>query len=133
MSSQSPVALVQNLYAAFGRGDLPFLLGGLTTDVEWVIHGPSSVPYAGTFRGHDEVGKFFSLLGGSLDFHLFEPKKFVCENDTVVVFGSERVTARTTGREYENPWVHHWVLRDGKVAAFAEYFDSGKVAAAFTA
>lgn len=45
MSEQSNEDVVRGVYEAFGRGDLPGVLGRLTDDVEW---SPSSIPFAGT-------------------------------------------------------------------------------------
>jgi uncharacterized protein len=131
MSDANPVSLVQSLYAAFGRGDVPFLLDAVTEDVDWTLFGPTSIPYAGNFKGRDGVGRFFSLLGGSLEFQAFEPRKFISEGDTVVVLGRERATVRATGRVFDVEWVHVFVVRDGKAAKFTEYTNSADVAAAF--
>ncbi len=35
MSEPENVQLIQSLYAAFGRGDIPALLEGLSDSVEW--------------------------------------------------------------------------------------------------
>lgn len=31
----APIETVQQIYAAFGRGDVPFILSQLADDVEW--------------------------------------------------------------------------------------------------
>jgi uncharacterized protein len=131
MSDTTPASVVQSLYAAFGRGDVAFLLGAMTDDVEWSLFGPSTIPYAGTFKEPDGVGRFFSILGGSLDFQAFEPRKFIAEGDTVAVLGRELATVRATGRAFDVQWVHVFVVRDGKIAQFTEYTNSADVAAAF--
>jgi uncharacterized protein len=130
MNASAPVAIAQNLYAAFGRGDLPFILDGLATDVEWAYPGPDTIPFAGRFRGRDAVTGFFAKLSESVELLEFEPRTFVNDGETVVVLGHERGNARRTGRAFEVDWAHVFIIREGKVASFVEYTDTAAVAAA---
>ena len=54
---------IHSLYGAFSRGDIAAVLAALAPDVEWVCEGPASVPFCGTFRGPEQVAKFFEVLG----------------------------------------------------------------------
>lgn len=38
--SPGPLEIVQGVYAAFGKGDIPALLGALADDIEWTFPGP---------------------------------------------------------------------------------------------
>ncbi len=116
MSEQTNVDVVQRMYAAVGGGDIPTVLDLLADDVEWVLQGPSVIPWAGTHRGREAVGEFFSMLGQNLDFEQFEPREFVAQGDTVVVLGYERSLVKPTGRTFEQEWAHVYKLRDGKIA-----------------
>jgi ketosteroid isomerase-like protein len=116
MSDQTNLAVVQQAYEAFGRGDIPAVLSALTDDVEWTLQGPPVIPWAGTHRGREGVAEFFSLLGEGLEFELFEPLEFVAQGDTVVVLGHERSVVKPTGRGFEQEWAHVYTLRDGKIA-----------------
>lgn len=131
MTVTTPLTSVQNLYAAFGRGDLPFILDRLAEDVEWGYPGPDTIPYAGRFQGRNAVAGFFAKLGESVEFQAFEPRTFLSEGGTVVVLGRERGSARRTGRAFDVDWAHVFVLREGKVASFVEYTNTSAVAAAF--
>ena len=110
------VDVVQQGYEAFGRGDIPAVLELLTDDVEWTEQGPSVIPFAGTFRGREGIAEFFTLLDETLEFEQFEPRKFVGQDDTVVVVGYERGLVKPTGRTFEQEWAHVYTLRDGKIA-----------------
>ena len=87
MSDQTNVAVLQQGYEAFGRGDIPAVLELLTEDVEWTMQGPSVISFAGTFRGREGIEEFFSLLDETVEFEQFEPRKFIGQGDTVVVLG----------------------------------------------
>ncbi len=133
MSDQTNVDVVQQAYAAFGRGDIPTLLSFLTDDVEWSQPGPSVVPFAGTRRGHEGVAEFFSLVGETLEFEQFEPREFVAQGDTVVVLGYERSLVKPTGHTIEQEWVHVYTLRDGKIAKGRLFEDTAAQIVAFGA
>ena len=50
------LAAVQRLYAAYGRGDLAAVLDELADDVDWAAEAASrSVPWYGEFRGKSAV------------------------------------------------------------------------------
>ena len=131
MSERTNADVVQRGYEAFGRGDIPALLDLLTDDVEWTLQGPSVIPFAGTRHGHEGVSEFFSVLGETLDFEQFEPREYVAQGDTVVVVGFERSLSRATGRTIEQEWAHVNTLRDGKIAKFRAFEDTGAYVAAF--
>ncbi len=116
MSEQTNVDVVQKNYEAVGSGDIPALLDLLTDDVEWTMQGPPTIPFAGTRRGREAVGEFFSVLGENLEFEQFEPREFVAQGDTVVVLGDERSLVKSTGRAFEQEWAHVYTMRDGRCA-----------------
>jgi hypothetical protein len=60
MTEQENVQLVHELYAAFGRGDVPAILDQLTDDVVWYDPGAPEVPHAGRYRGREGVGSLFA-------------------------------------------------------------------------
>lgn len=124
MAEQQNVDIVQQAYAAFGRGDIPGLLSLLDTDVPWVTPGPSDLPTAGRRRGHAGVGEFFTTLVSMADIRRFEPQDFIAQGDKVVVLGEETAVLKATGATVENRWVHIFTVRGGKVVAFEEVFDA---------
>ena len=126
MTPQENKKVVQDAYAAFGRGDIPALIGLLSPDVDWegVIGAGPNVPTRGRRKGHQEVGKFFEQVGATVDFKRFEPRQFVAEGDTVVVLGFYDAIVKTTGRPYAADWVMVFTLRDGKISRFQEFTDS---------
>ncbi len=132
MSESNNTQVVEGTFANFGRGDVPGVLAALAEDVEWLIPGPSIIPYAGLRRGHEEVSQFFMALGGAVEFEQFEPREFVAQGDTIIVIGFERGRVRATRKMFDNPWAMRFLLRDGQVVTFHSYEDTAAVAAAFS-
>jgi ketosteroid isomerase-like protein len=125
------LAVVQKLYEAFGRGDLPTILSHLAEDVTWKYLGPAEIPFGGTRHGRDQVAQFFAAIAGSLEVQDFEVDRFIAQGDMVVALGHERMRVRATGRTYETQWAHVFTVRQGKVVEFCEYADTAAVADAF--
>ena len=49
-------------YEAFQRGDIPAVLQMVTDDVDWELHGPPDIPFAGKATGRKDVADFFRKL-----------------------------------------------------------------------
>jgi ketosteroid isomerase-like protein len=127
MNEQENIQIVQEAFAAFGRGDVPGLLAMLTEDVTWDHPQSGAIPWAGARRGREQVTGFFQSLVGAVDVIAFEPRQFVAQGDTVVVLGAERMRAKATGREYAVEWAITFTLRDNRIAAFREYTDTAAI------
>jgi ketosteroid isomerase-like protein len=131
MSEQQNLEVVQEVYSAFGRGDLPGLLAMLEDEVDWRLPGPA--PYAGHRRGHSEVQDFFTKLLEAAEIEHFAPQEFLAKGNTVVVLGEERLRARSTGRVLTQQWAHVFTVRNGKIAAIRMIEDTAGHAAIFDA
>jgi ketosteroid isomerase-like protein len=128
--SQQNISIVQNGYAAFGRGDIPAFLSLLDANVEWKTPGPSDVPTAGTRRGPAQVAEFFGVLTEMVEFEHFEPQTFVADGDRVVVLGTDRIKIKGgSGKSLSEPWCHVFTIRNGKIVAFHEYLDMSTIVA----
>ena len=120
------VQMVQNIYASFGRGDIPAILACLAEDVEWEYGASSTgVPWLEPRRGRAEVLKFFESLGG-LDIKRFEPKTLLENNGIVVALIDFTAVVTATGRTInEEDEVHIWRFgSDGLVARFCHKADT---------
>ncbi len=131
MSEEQNVKMVQGLFESFGRGDVPAMLGVLSDDIRWRIHGPASVPHFGDFSGHNGVNDFFLKLGTNVEMEKFEPHDFIARDDKVIVLGGERGRVKSTGRTFDNDWAMVFIVNDGKISSFRSYEDTAAVAEAF--
>ena len=119
MASTSPVTdngrTIAAMYEAFGRGDVPYVLAQMVSDVEWIETEAGNIPTHGTFSSPPEVLENVFAKGPD-HFEQFElhPELWIEAGDDVVVTG--RVVARTrTGRKLDAPYAHVFSFRDGKV------------------
>jgi len=131
----TPVEQVKQIYADFGRGDVPAILGRLAEDVEWEYGtAPNPVPWLQRRQGRAQVPGFFEALS-ALDFHVFRP---------IGVFGDDRIavgvihleaTVRATGKRIVEPGeVHIWHFDErGLVTRFRHAADTWQQAMALQA
>ncbi|MBI3347225.1 MAG: nuclear transport factor 2 family protein [Burkholderiales bacterium] len=126
----TPTALIQSLYAAFGRGDVEALLAACTDDVDWHMLGSLDLPYIGKFQGKAALLRWFGWVAEFDDIQVFEPREFFAGDDHVTVLGWERTRAKPGGGLFETPWVHLFTLRDGQVARFVGLYDTAAAEAA---
>lgn len=126
----NPLDVVREAYAAFGRGDLPRVLGLGAEDVDGRYLGPAAAPFAGRFDGPGGVKRFFETYVGAMRLSAFEPRRFLAEGDTVVVLGSESGTVAASGKAFTLEWAHVFVVRGGLIASFREFPDATALDAA---
>lgn len=98
----NPIETVQQLYADFGRGDVPAILARLADDVDWEYNTfPNPVPWLQPRRGRDQVAGFFQALAG-LEFSRFEPLQCFGSGQFVVSLVNVEFTVKATGRRWSN-------------------------------
>lgn len=126
--------LIRSLYAAFGRGDVKTILDNLDPAIEWVSNGDGKViPWGGPRGGVAGAASFFQSLADNLDFEAFEPRDFFDAGDTVTVLGRSRARVKKSGGVFDSQWAHVFTIRNGKLAAFREYYDTKSIADAIAA
>ena len=133
MKEQHNQALIESLYAAFGRGDIPFILKRLTSDVEWTMEGPSDLPFTGTFRGPEGVLQFFQGLGSTQSNQKLTMTDVIAQGDKVAGVGRYAANVKSTGKSFDSAVAHYFVIRDGKVARFYDFINTHEVAQAYQA
>jgi ketosteroid isomerase-like protein len=131
MSEAQNLRIVQDAYAAFGRGDIQSLMGAFADDISWqAVTGSKHHPLAGVLRGKSQVQDFFKRLPEIQTFEEFEPREFIAQGDRVVVLGHYRARVMKGGT-FESDWAMVYRMRDGKVTQFQEFTDVVAVDAAF--
>jgi hypothetical protein len=121
----SHLPTVQNIYAAFGQGDVPKILASLSENVEWEYGGLSEVPWLAPREGRAGAGEFFQSLS-ALEITRFNPRTFLESGNTVVVLIELEFTVKATGRKVvEEDETHIWHFGpDGLVSRFRHRVDT---------
>jgi ketosteroid isomerase-like protein len=119
--SRENVEIVERLYDAFQRRDVPEILSRLAPEVE--ISQSADLPWGGAFKGVDQFVLFFRNLTQHIHSNLvFE--RFLDSGNHVAAIGRTQGTVVATGQPFDVPIVHLWHFRDGKVLSFQPYIDN---------
>jgi uncharacterized protein len=127
--SDSKIATVQAVYAAFGRGDVATILDNLTEDVDWSAEAVPVAPWHGRCNGRDEVPRFFSELAATEEVTEFTPLSFTSNDDDVMVAIRYGSTARATGKTASMLIMHWWKFRGDKICFYRGSEDTAQTAA----
>jgi uncharacterized protein len=124
MGEQS-VEVVRGVYEAFGRGDVPAVLGAMADDIEW--YEAEGMPYGGVYHGGEAVAQnvFGPLIEDISDFAV-TPEEFIASGDTVAAVTRYTGTGKATGNRLNLLAVHVWDVSDGKITRFRQFMDTAK-------
>ncbi len=117
---------IANLYAAFGRGDVPSVLAAFAANISWTE--AEGFPYGGTYVGPDAVlQNVFAKLGSEWNGYAAVPHEFVASGDTVVALGEYSGTYKATGKNFKAPFAHVWKFDGGRIVSFTQHTDTAVV------
>ena len=130
----SQIATVQEIYAAFGRGDIVTILERLAEDVDWEARGSSAhdegVPWLQRRTGRAGAAEFFATLE-AFEFRRFEPRSFLEGAGQVAAVIDIEIVMRASGYVIADEEIHLWSFDDaGLVSAFRHVVDTAKHIAA---
>ena len=130
--SQTNIELVKAAYIAFGKGDLPAILGMMTEDTAIGIVGrQEDAPFFGMHTSKAGVMEFFKQLDAAHAISTFEPRRFLAAEEKVFIGGRYTWTMRKSGASDTTEWLHVITVRDGKIAEWRGHNDTAMLAAAY--
>jgi ketosteroid isomerase-like protein len=121
----SAAELVRSFYAAFARGDVGGVLGGLADDVVW--NEAENFPYAdgNPYHGPAAVGAgIFGRIVAEWDGFVVAVEEVLDAGERIVVLGRYGGVYKRTGRAVDAQFAHVWTVRGGKAATFQQYADT---------
>jgi ketosteroid isomerase-like protein len=132
----SNLAIVQGIYEAFGRGDIPAILDVLADDVEWEAWADNSavragVPWMIPRHGKADAARFFETAGQMDIIDLQVLNMMEGGNQVAVEFVLEANLPAWGGGHYRDEEIHLWTFNEhGKVSRLRHYTDTAKHIAA---
>ena len=128
----SAVETISGLYEAFGRGDIPAVLGAMAPEIHW--HEAEGNPYRPSgeaFVGPDAVlNELFMKLGGDWEGFGVHPHTYHDAGNVVIVEARYSGKSTKTGIELHTQVCHLWTLKDGKITKFQQYVNTAEMQAA---
>jgi ketosteroid isomerase-like protein len=123
--SQADIETLRAGYEAISQGDREGVFAAAHPDLE--LKTADRAPNAGTYRGVEEVRRFFDDLFEPFDEVVAEPQKFVERGDRIAVLVLVRLRPSGSSAFLENRIGHLWTFRDGKAVRFEIFPEREKV------
>lgn len=122
----SNLETTKKAYELFKQGDISTLVKEIVDEnCAWKSPGPQDkLPWAGDFKGRQQIADFFARVAQNLDFIEFVPCEMIEQGDTVVVIGMSSVRAKRTGKTIKEDWIHIFKYNQERVVFFQEYTDT---------
>ena len=107
------LATVQQMYAAFGQGDVPTVLSLMPNDVVLInAADPSKTPISGEFKGKEGAVQYFTILGTTVQTTNFVASNFrEADNEVVNDILHEGVVV-ATGKPFSSQLTFTWTFND---------------------
>ena len=135
--SLPPRAVVARLFRLFGQGRLEETFELMHADVELNEPGdPSRLPWAGQFRGHEGLQRFYDGLATGLARVEIDPDSLRLtrlDDERVLALGTERGISAETGKAYASHSAWIWTVRDGLISHLVAFHDTAAMQDAMTA
>jgi ketosteroid isomerase-like protein len=133
MAQERNGELVQRFYAGMQAGNIEGVLALLSRDFELVYSGPSIIPCAGRWSGHEGFRNWTqAAMQGHLPPDSVDFGEFTVHDDKVFVPGHVRLRVKTTGKTCETDFLHVFTVRDGRLTRWHDFFDTFALAQAYT-
>jgi hypothetical protein len=121
--------VIQGVYGAFGKGDLPAVLEAFDPKIEWreAEGNPYEMNGKAWIGGEAITQNLFAKLAEDWDGFTVTPTSFHDAGDSVVAEGRYTGTHKTTGKKIDMQFCHVWRLSGGRVKSFQQYCDTAQI------
>ena len=125
----SNVQLAKDIYAAFGRGDIPAVLAGFHPEIEWrQAEGNPYQPDGAAWVGPQAVlEKLFMRIGSEWEGFTVTVGTLHDAGEYVVMQGRYTGLYKPSGKRVDAQMCHVMRFRDGKLSSFQQYVDTGQL------
>jgi uncharacterized protein len=130
VSADVKIKTIEEVYQAFGRGDVAAILDAVTDDVDWATETSSTAaPWYGVRHGKDGVAAFFTAFGSAMEVEEFTPVSLAANDTDVLTVVRFRARSRSTGKTLAMDLHHYFKFRDGKIAYYRGTEDTAQTGA----
>jgi ketosteroid isomerase-like protein len=127
----SNVQLAKDMYAAFGRGDIPAVLAAFHPEVAW--RQAEGNPYqrdGAVWIGPQAVlDNLFMRIGAEWDGFTITIRNIHDAGEYVVIEGRYTGTFKPSGRKLDSQLCHVLGFQDGKLRSFQQYLNTAQLQA----
>jgi ketosteroid isomerase-like protein len=120
------VSFVTGVYAAFGAGDVPKVLGAMHPQIQWTE--TAGYKYGGVYRSPQAVlENVFAKIPGDFESFSVDVERLIDAGNVVVMQGHYVARGKATGTSVRAAVTHVLEISDGKIVRFDQYVDSATI------
>ena len=120
------VDLVKDVYAAFGAGDVPKVLGSMHPQIQWIE--TAGYKYGGVYRSPQAVlENVFARIQADFESFTIDVERLIDGGNVVVMQGHYVAKGKATGKSVRAAVAHILEVSDGKIVRFDQYVDSATI------
>ena len=122
----SNVELVKSVYAAFGAGDVPKVLGTMHPQIQW--SETAGFKYGGVYRSPQAVlENVFAKIQVDFESFAVDVGRLIDGGNVIVMHGHYVAKGKATGKSVRAAVAHVFEISDGKIVRFDQYVDSATI------
>jgi uncharacterized protein len=120
------VDFVKGVYAAFGAGDVPKVLGSMHPQIHWTQ--TAGYKLSGVYRSPEAVlENVFARIPGEFESFSVEVERLIDAGGLVVMQGYYVAKGKATGKSVRAAVAHVLEIAGGKIVRFDQYLDSATI------
>jgi ketosteroid isomerase-like protein len=124
--TMSNVEFVKDLYAAFGAGDVPKVLGAMHPQVQWTE--TAGFKFGGVYRSPQAVlENVFAKIPVEFESFSIDVERLIDGGNVIVMEGHYAAKGKATGKSVRAAVAHVFEISDGKIVRFDQYVDSATI------
>jgi ketosteroid isomerase-like protein len=132
--SDKNIDIVKEIFAAFGRGDVPAIMEHVSDDLHGfgIVTQEERIPWHVQINKKQDVPKFFQAIAESSEFTRFEPRDFAAGGDHVYCTVSFEVIFRHNRAQMTvDNEMHRFTFKNGKVVEWRGTEDTAWASAVY--
>jgi uncharacterized protein len=125
-TTMSHLDFVKGVYAAFGDGDVPRVLGAMHPQIQWTE--TAGYAFGGTYRGPQAIlENVFAKIPVAFESFSIDVERLIDAGNVVVMQGHYVAKGKATGKSVRAEVAHVFEISDGKIVRFDQYVDSATI------
>lgn len=122
-------AHIEEIYAAYARGESARFAAALHDDVDWVIYGPVEVfPFMGPRRGKQAVIVTLGEIAAAYEVQSYRPEVIIVEGNRAAVMSDTSFRQRETNRVLRFRTADFLLVENNLITEFREFANTFDVA-----
>jgi ketosteroid isomerase-like protein len=127
--SQKNIDVINRIYEAFGKGNIPAVLELFDPAIEWIAADNSPLADRSPYRGLTAVREgVFLRIAAAFERMEIRVDELLDAGDKVVMLGFYNGVRKANGRHFQAQVAHVWTIAAGKAVKFQQYTDTYQLA-----